>query len=145
MMDLHYLEESIRSGNRKEIGKNRKNALKTGKKLLKTSRKYFNALKESLRLMGTLYWLTGKQKKALKWWNKSIKEAERLGARMELSRTYMEVGKCLLEPDSKYKELNGISAREYLEKARTLFKEMDMQWHLEELERIAVTPLTNRE
>ena len=49
-----------------------------------------------------------KQGKALKWWDRTIKEGERLGARPDLSRTYFEVGKRLLEPHSKYKELNGI-------------------------------------
>ena len=49
----------------------------------------------------------------------------------------MEVGKRLLEPDSKYKELNEISPEEYLEKARTMFVDMDLQWDLDELERIS--------
>ena len=86
--------------------------------------------------MGTYYWLIGKQSKALSWWIKSTDEGERLGARLELSRTYMEVGKRLLEPKNKYKELNGVSAKEYLEKARNMFKEMDLQWDLDELDRI---------
>jgi hypothetical protein len=50
--------------------------------------------------MGIYYWLPGKEKKDLKWWTKSIKEGERLDARLELSRTYMEIGKHLLEPRS---------------------------------------------
>jgi hypothetical protein len=86
--------------------------------------------------MGEYYWLVGKQRKAIKWFDRSIKEGERLGARPDLSRTYMEVGKRLLEPQSKYKELNGISASEYLNKAETLFREMDLQWDLEQLEQI---------
>jgi hypothetical protein len=68
--------------------------------------------------------------------NKLAKERELLGARLELFRTYMEVGIHLIEPNSKYKELNGISAEEYLEKARTMFEEMDLQWDLNELDRV---------
>ena len=49
----------------------------------------------------------------------------------------MEVGKRLLEPTSKYKELNGIGALEYLEKARAMFVDMDLPWDLDELERIS--------
>lgn len=64
-------------------------------------------------------------------------EGERLGARLELSRTYMEIGKRFLEEKSKYDELDGISANEYLEKARILFEEMDLQWDLDELDKIA--------
>jgi hypothetical protein len=86
--------------------------------------------------MGQYYWLIGKQRKALKWWDKSIKEGERLGARPDLSCTYFEVGKCLLEPQSKYKQLNGIDANGYLEKAEKLFREMGLEHDLEELERL---------
>jgi len=87
--------------------------------------------------MGLYYWLIKNQKKALKWWNRSIKEGERLGARIELSRTYFEVGKRLLESGSDYKQLNGIKAEEYLERARILFEDMDLQWDLDEWNRIA--------
>lgn len=48
----------------------------------------------------------------------------------------MEVGKHLLEPKNKFKELNGISATEYLNKAETLFREMDLQCDLEQLEQV---------
>ena len=61
--------------------------------------------------------MINKQKKALIWFDKSIKEGERLGARPDLSRTYMEVGKRLMDLKSKYKHLGGIAAEEYLEKA----------------------------
>ncbi len=86
--------------------------------------------------MGNYYWLIDKQSKALKWWAKSIKEGERLEAHLELSRTYFEIGKSLLNPKCNCKEWNGISANEYLEKARTMFEEMDLQWDLDELEKI---------
>ncbi len=86
--------------------------------------------------MGRYYWLINKQKKALKWWTKSIKFGEKSGGKLELSRTFMEVGKRLLEEKSKYKELNGITAKEYLKKAKVMFEEMDLQWDLAELEKI---------
>lgn len=88
--------------------------------------------------MGCYFWLIDKQKKALSWWTKSIVEGERLGAKLELSRTYFEVGKRLLESQSKYKDLSGISAEEYLEKAKVLFEEMDLEWDLAELEKVYV-------
>jgi len=46
------------------------------------------------------------------------------------------VGKRLLEPKSKYKELDGIKAGEYLEKARVMFEEMDLQGDLDDLEKL---------
>jgi len=51
---------------------------------------------EIFKLMGTCNWLIGKQKNAIGWWGKAIKEGERLGAMPELSHTYMEVGNRLL-------------------------------------------------
>jgi hypothetical protein len=86
--------------------------------------------------MGVYYWLIGKQMKAMKWWSKSIQEGQRLNDRLELSRTYFEIGKRLSEPNSPFRELNGISAAEYLNKAKTMFEEMDLQWDLEQLERV---------
>ncbi len=91
---------------------------------------------EMLKLIGRYYWLINNQKKAPKWWHRSITEGERRGVRPELSRTYMEVGKRLLEPKSRYTSLNKIEAEAYLEKARNMFEEMDLQWDLDELERI---------
>jgi len=87
--------------------------------------------------MGIYYWLTDKQRKAMKWWSKAIKVGEHLEARLELSRTYSEVGKRLLEPKSKYKSLNEVKAKEYLYRARTMFEDMDLQMDLDELDKIA--------
>jgi hypothetical protein len=136
-LELHRMEDGIRNGDISKVTRHRKKVKQTGKRMISAAKKAAYHIPEALRLMGIYYWLTGKEKKALKWWNKAIQEGERLRARPELSRTYMEVGKRLLEPDSKYKELNGIGAEEYLNKARTMFQEMDLQWDLDELERIS--------
>jgi|GEM_PF-3479894 hypothetical protein len=45
-------------------------------------------------------------------------------------------GKRLSKPNSPYRELNGISAVEYLNKAKAMFEEMDLQWDLEQLEQV---------
>ncbi len=135
--DLYRLKESIRNGNKSESFEYRKKAVKSSKMLLKVSQKASQHRTESYKLTGVYYWLINKQTKALKWWRKAIEEGERLGARLELSRTYFEVGKRLLEAESRYKMLNGIKAQEYLEKAKVLFEEMDLQWDLDELDRVA--------
>jgi class 3 adenylate cyclase/tetratricopeptide (TPR) repeat protein len=136
LFDIELLEEAILSNNKSAISKHRKNAYKSSKKVLKNSSKYAVYRTGVFRLVGLYNWLLNKQKKAVKWWQRAVEEGERLGARPDLARTYMEIGKRLLEEKSKYKELNGISAPEYLEKARTMFQEMDFQWDLDELERI---------
>ncbi|MCP3876029.1 MAG: hypothetical protein GY699_23130 [Desulfobacteraceae bacterium] len=71
---------------------------------------------------GDLYWLIGKQKTALKWWAKSIKIGENPGAKPDLSRTYFEVGKSLLSPESNYKQLSGHSPRVPLKKQKQCLK-----------------------
>ena len=91
---------------------------------------------EIYRLMGIYYWLLNKQKKALKWWDRSIKFGEESGGRLELSRTFIEVGKRLMEKKSKYNKLNDATAEEYLEKARTMLEDMNLQWDLEELGKV---------
>ena len=110
---------------------------KSGKAVIKNSKKVCSERTRGYLQMGKYYWLINKQIKAFKWWGKAIKEGERLGARPDLSRTYFEVGKRLLDPKSKQKKLNGIDARKYLNKARTLFEEMGFDRDLEELERVA--------
>jgi class 3 adenylate cyclase/tetratricopeptide (TPR) repeat protein len=137
VFDTEQLEHAIRSETSSDVAHIRKHAYSVGKAAVRNSRKYACYRTKILRLMGLYYWLTGKQGKALKWWNKAIQEGEKLGARPDLSRTYFEVGKRLLESQSKYKELNGIEAKGYLEKARTMFEDMGLERDLDDLDKIA--------
>ncbi|MBC2717040.1 MAG: AAA family ATPase [Desulfobacteraceae bacterium] len=136
MIDIYLLKEAIVINDRKNLSKLKKKAHHSGKKALNKSKKYAVDWVEVLRLIGEYYWIIGKQNKALKWWKKAIKKGEELGARPDLSRTYFEIGKRLLDPDSNYKDLNGITAEEHLERARTMFEEMDLQWDLDELDKV---------
>jgi class 3 adenylate cyclase len=139
LFDFRSLEQSIHSNNKSSILKFRKQVRKSGKKAIRNAKKYAGHRAEAFRLIGLYYWLNTKQNKAVKWLKRSKDEAERLGARPDLARTYMEIGKKFIEEKSKYKELNGVSAEEYLEKARIMFQEMDLQWDLDELDKIAAT------
>lgn len=139
LYNLTQLENAIISNDKKGFSGFRKDTLKAAKEAVKTGYRFAPIITESLRYMAIYYWLINKQKKALKWFTKSIKEGERLGARPDLSRTYMEVGKRLLDPKSRYRQLNGIAAADYLEKARDLFETMDLWWDLEQLEKLKTT------
>ena len=136
VFDLQRMEESSKNSNRSELVIDFKKVLKSGKNAVKNSYKAAPHRVEAYKLMGTCHWLIGKQIRALKWWNESIKEGERIGARLELSRTYLEIGKRLTEPSSKYRELKGVKAEEFLKKAKSMFTEMDLLWDLDELDRI---------
>ena len=138
-LSIRLFEESMGPGKESVISKYRKQASKRGKKLLQNSRKYAPGRPGSLYMVGCYYWLAGKQSKAIIWWKKAIEEGKRLGSRPDLARTYMEIGKRFLEGNSKYNELSGITASEYLEKARTMFQEMDLQWDLDELDKITTS------
>ncbi len=133
---LGLLEAAIRSD--KIIIKLRSQALKSCKSAVKLSKTATYDRTEAYKLMGIYYWLIGKQSSALKWWDKSIKEGERLEANLELSRTYFEIGKRLLEKESKQQTMNGISAHDYLQKAEALFREMDLSWDLERVRKVKI-------
>jgi len=136
VLDLYQLADAIQQADKTISSLSQSNALQAGKEAVKIGAKLALFNTEALKLMGVYYWLIGKKTKAMKWWVKSIQEGQRLNDRLELSRTYFEMGKRLSEPHSPYRELNGISASEYLNKAKTMFEEMDLQWDLEQLERV---------
>ncbi len=137
ILNLQKLEEALQANDLSEIKRIQKKTIKIGRKAVRNSRKAASDRTEALRLMGTTCWLINKPQKALNWWKKSIMEGERLEARLELSRTYMEVGRRLLELKGKDKTLNNISAQEYLAKARIMFKEMGLQYDLDEFDKIS--------
>jgi hypothetical protein len=134
LFDLNVLEKAIFSNDYSNISKYKKITFVSAKKALKTAKKYAPDKVEALKLMGTFFWLINKQKKALKYWVQSISEAKKMGSSLELSRTYFEVGKRLFEDKSKYTELNKINRKDYLLKARSAFKAMDLQQDLKDLE-----------
>jgi hypothetical protein len=139
---LYGIENLKGAGDPKNGGSIKKlkvQAFKSGKAVIKNSKKVCSERTRGYLQMGEYYWQIGKQGKAFKWWKKSIQEGERLGARVDLSRTYFAVGKRLLEPESKHKKLNGIDADGYLEKAGILFREMGLDRDLENLDRFKAT------
>jgi tetratricopeptide (TPR) repeat protein len=134
--NLYQLKEILRSANQTNLSKYRKKANRSVKTLLRNARKVARHRTESYKLAGEYYWLMNNQKKALAWWHNAIKEGERLGARLQLAGVYFELGKRLLGPGSKYRVLDGISAEDYLEKARSIFEEMNLQPYLHELSQV---------
>ena len=134
LFDLNVLEQSIILNDYSNTSKQKKRTFNSAKKALKAANKCALDKVEALKLMGTFFWLINKQKKALKYWVQSISEAKKMGSSLELSRTYFEVGKRLFEDKSKYTELNKINRKDYLLKARSAFKAMDLQQDLKDLE-----------
>ena len=135
-LGLYRLKEATKNGNRAEIDKFRRKTLKSVKSLQKVARKVAYHRTDSYRLAGSYYWAINRQERALRWWHRAVREGERLGARPQLARLYLEIGRCLFEGKSKHMKLDGLKGEECLEKARTLFEEMKMESCLEELDRV---------
>ncbi len=136
LFDIYGLEKNIRGRDKIKTMQSWKDARRSGRDAKKTASKCAIYRTEAYKLKGLYYWLTGRQKKALTWWGKSIRSGQQLDAGPELARTYMEVGKRLMEKKSKFRQWNGINAPQYLKKARRLFEDMEMEWDLQLLDKI---------
>ena len=132
-LSLYRLKEAIANAAEKEIRKCRVKAHNACRALLQQTKKVAQHRTEAYRLMGEYRWLTGRRKAALKWWRKSIRNGAELGARIQLSRTYFEIGRRLREPGSPSATLDGLAAQTYIDKAETLFTEMNLEWDLARL------------
>ena len=127
LLHLRQLEVAIKTQDRKEMLIHRKHIKHNAKRTLKVTRKVAFELIEVYRLYGIFFWITGKQGKALKWWTKAIREAEKMSAKLELSLTLMEVCRRLSGDNSKYKVLIGEGIDSMRQRAEQLFREMDIK------------------
>ena len=100
--------------------------------LISKSKKFVSNLTEAYLLRSRIFMFQQKPKKAFKNLQLAIQTGEKYNGRLELSRAYFETGKFLSDPKTKQKQLNGLSGKDYLDKAKVMFEEMDLQWDLEE-------------
>jgi hypothetical protein len=107
--------------------------------LISKSKKFVSNLTEAYLLRSRIFMFQQKPKKAFKNLQLAIQTGEKYNGRLELSRAYFETGKFLSDPSNKYKELNGQPGSYYLDKAKNMFEEMDLQWDLAEYWRFVNT------
>ena len=107
-------------------------ALKAAKKFLKNARYAAYNIPKAQILMGNLYWLRSRQRKALSWWSKALSESEKMEAHLSLAKCYLNVGRHLMREESKFKKLNGIAGKDYIEKAEQLYDRIGLQWDPDE-------------
>ncbi|MCB2222422.1 MAG: AAA family ATPase [Bacteroidetes bacterium] len=138
----YYEKELIlKQTNEKERSLASRHFLKTSNKSVKTAKLVLSHLTEAYRLQAEACWFCKHHKKAKQAFRKSMEAANKFGAKLELSRTYFELGKFLSDPKVKYNKLNGKPAEFYLEKAKTMFEEMDLQWDLDKHKKASnITP-----
>ena len=107
------------------------NLLQTSKMLVKTTEKVFCNKAEAYRIRAIAFALAGKPAKALHFFNKSIDFAKWYGAKLELSKTYFELGKSLSSENIIEEQNNGKSAEQYFEESKLLFESCGMQSEIE--------------
>jgi tetratricopeptide (TPR) repeat protein len=112
--------------------------LKVSRKLISQSGKFVANLTEAYLLRANIFLLQQKFSKSFRNLQLAISTGEKYNGRLELSRAYFETGKFLSDPSNKYNELNGHAANHYLEKAKSMFEEMSMQWDLEEFRKFSL-------
>ncbi len=137
-LDLYRLREETRNGTKPSALRYRERALRASRAFLRQTRRVAQHRTEALRLRGEYCWLVREPKQALKWWRKSIREGERLGAGLELARTHFTVGRYLLTPQSPYQALDGVNAPVYLRKAQERFEAMGLERDLDQLSRLDI-------
>ena len=112
----------------------RRMALKAGRRLIKLTRKTAQHRTEGLQMVGTCYWINHQPAKAFTWWRRAVMEGKKLGAHLELSRCYAEIGKRLLSAPVGYSRFDGLDSRTYLDMARQMFLEMELRADLKAIE-----------
>jgi len=99
----------------------RRDALKEARRAchlaLKQGQVFVSGLPSAMRLRGTWEWLRGQPATALRWWQRSLASAEKLGARCDLGMTHLEIGRRTED-------------RAHLERAEAIFVEIGAQLDL---------------
>jgi class 3 adenylate cyclase/tetratricopeptide (TPR) repeat protein len=88
---------------------------------------------EIYRLAGTLSWVLDRRAEALRWWDRSLAEGERLRAAPELSRTHAEIARRLGEAGTRYLVVAGRDAQTHATLARRAFETLGLEWDLARL------------
>ena len=133
LFDVTALEDCALRGDRTGWRSLKRAAVRSAPHALRVAAKVAKERTETYNLTGRLWWVLGRRRRALAWWAKSIDEGERMRARPELARTYLEVARRLPAGES----MNGMNRDEYMHKARQLFLNLGLEWDLKQPQPIA--------
>jgi class 3 adenylate cyclase len=123
LLEVTRLARARAAGDRNELRRRRATARRAACRALRSASACAMRRPEVFRLEGTRRWLSGRPRAARRWWERSLREAEALGARPDGARTRLEIGLWLAEvsPDG---------ARPHLRAAREAFIELGLEWDL---------------
>jgi tetratricopeptide (TPR) repeat protein len=108
--------------------------LKTAEALIRKSRKNPSTMCRAYHLKSILLMRLNKDRQALRTLAQAVEAGEKYDLRPDLARVFFEMGKFLLDPGKKQNKVNNLSGRDYLQKARVMFEEMELRRDLEEYE-----------
>jgi class 3 adenylate cyclase/tetratricopeptide (TPR) repeat protein len=123
--DATALAAAVESGDRAARRRFGSAARRSARRALAVARKVAKDRAEIHRLAGRVEWLLGRQRRALDLWARGVAQAERMGARPELARTFLEVGRRLGEERSQVSALLG-SPADYVRRAESLLAEIGL-------------------
>ena len=79
--------------------RNSRIALRRCRDAVSIGRRFYFGLPRALRVMGTFYWLRGRERQAERWWQESIAAASKVAAHYETALTWIEIGQRRRLPD----------------------------------------------
>ncbi len=134
LMHLGLLKKKLECEFGSDILQLRTAAYRSTKEAVQVSKRYAPFRTWILRLMGDYYWLVGRQRKAMKWYGKSIKEVSGSGqGRICLARTW-KWGKAPARTAQQIQRTGRLNAKAYLEKAEIIVPRNGLENDLDELE-----------
>ena len=93
--DVRALDAARADGDRVRIAALRGRVGADVKYALRTAAALAMIRTEAYRHVGSIHWLLGSPRRAVQWWERSVAEGTRLGARPELARTHLEIARRL--------------------------------------------------
>ncbi|MFZ5571657.1 MAG: adenylate/guanylate cyclase domain-containing protein [Thermodesulfobacteriota bacterium] len=133
LFDLAKLKTAVLQDDSASVRTISRRAFRVGREVRKMAKKLAYERTEAFRLLGDFFHLTQQDHRARNWWQRSLEEGRRLNARVELSRTYLEVGMYLSRPENSHRLQDHSAGPKFMEEARRLFRELNLQWDLQRM------------
>jgi class 3 adenylate cyclase/tetratricopeptide (TPR) repeat protein len=131
---LHTIELERALGS-SDVRRARRDALRSARRAARFFGRVAWDRVEIARLVGRVHWLCGRERAALRWWQRSITAGQELGARPELARTFSEVGRRLQEATPGPDTLSGRTPSELLADGGRLASELGIEPYAEAVRR----------
>jgi tetratricopeptide (TPR) repeat protein len=127
IFDVGAVEQSVIAGSRSRWSRLVRRAHLSARQALRMSRSVARDRVEVYRLVGRLCWLIGDHERAIQRWQRGILEGERMRARPELARTYLELGQRLVAAGQGDRIVGDHRAAGYVERAERWLADLGLE------------------